>query len=192
MVEALDFRCTACGNCCRALRVAITARDVQRLASATGAAPSELVEWLAPDAVDMTGEPESFVELGSGRRLLVLRQRDGACTQLGTDNLCRVYEARPRDCRAYPFDVARVPDASGKRHLSLLPLSSTSCEYAEDGAGDRARIEAEDDARGEELREYQAQIAAWNRVAKHRRRLGHAIGTGDAFLAFALEGLTAR
>jgi Fe-S-cluster containining protein len=190
LVEALDFRCTACGNCCRALRVAITARDALRLATATGAAPNELVDWLAPDAVDMTGEPESFVELSSGRRLLVLLQRQGACALLGQDNRCGAYAARPRDCRAYPFDLARAPDASGKRRLSLLPLDG--CEYAEDGAQDRASIEAEDDARFHELLEFQTHIAAWNRAAKHRRRLGHAVGGGDAFLAFALSMLTKR
>jgi Fe-S-cluster containining protein len=189
-VNPLDFRCTACGNCCRTLRVAITARDVERLATATGAPPSQLVEWLAPDEVDMTGEPESFIELSSGRRLLVLLQQDGACAQLGADNRCRVYAARPRDCRAYPFDLARAPDGSGKRRLSLLPLDG--CEHAEDGVQDRATIESEDDARFTELLEFQAQIAAWNRAAKHRRRLGQAIGNGDAFLDFALARLTTR
>jgi Fe-S-cluster containining protein len=186
VVEPLDFRCTSCGNCCRLLRVAVTARDVLRLATATGAAPDDLVEWLEPDAVDMTGEPESFVELSRGRRLMVLRQSEGACTLLGEDNLCRAYAARPRDCRAYPFDFERA-DPSGKRHLALLPLEG--CEYAEDGAQDRAGLEAEDEARFVELCEFQAQIAAWNRVAKHRRRLGRIIGSGDAFLAFALARL---
>jgi Fe-S-cluster containining protein len=184
VVEPLDFRCTACGNCCRSLRVAITAHDVQRLVAATGAALSELVDWLAPDEVDMTGEPESFVELSSGRRLLVLRQRAGACAQLGADNRCSVYAARPRDCRAYPFDLSRAPDDNGKRRLALLPLDG--CEYAEDGAQSYDAITREDDARHAELVEFQARIAAWNRGAKHRRRLGKVIGQGEAFLAFVL------
>jgi Fe-S-cluster containining protein len=184
LVEPLDFRCTACGNCCRTLRVAVTAEDVQRLVAATGARPSELVDWLAPDEVDMTGEPESFVELSSGRRLLVLRQRDGACAQLGADNRCRVYAARPRDCRAYPFDVARNADDSGKRRLSLLPLDG--CEHAEDGAQRYDDVVSEDDARHAELVAFQARIAAWNRGAKHRRRLGKVVGDGEAFLATVL------
>jgi Fe-S-cluster containining protein len=35
-VSPLTFRCTGCGNCCRTLRVAVTALDVGRLAQATG------------------------------------------------------------------------------------------------------------------------------------------------------------
>ena len=59
-MDALSFRCTGCGNCCRNLRVALTALDVKRLAAATGKATPTLVEWLAPDTVDMSGEPGSF------------------------------------------------------------------------------------------------------------------------------------
>src|SRR5262249_35444606 len=84
----LAVRRTGCGACCKTLRVAVTHHDVARLAHATGRPATELVEWLAPDEVDMTGEPETFVELGAGRRLLVLAQRDGACALLGADQRC--------------------------------------------------------------------------------------------------------
>lgn len=184
MVDALSFRCTACGNCCRALRVALTARDLQRLTEATGRSHDELVEWLAPEAVDMTGEPQSFVELPSGRRLMVLAQRRGACALLAADDRCSAYSARPRDCQAYPFDFERAPDASGKRRLALLPLHD--CAYAEDGAQDPSALERTDDARHRELERYHELVAHWNRQAFHRRRLGKAGGTVAAFLAFAL------
>jgi Fe-S-cluster containining protein len=157
---------------------------VQRLAVATGREQHELVEWLAPDVVDMSGEPQSFVDLSAGRRLMVLAQRGGACSLLGTDNRCSAYAARPRDCQAYPFDIARMSDASGKRHLALLPLDG--CDYADDGAQDRDALEATDDARFRELERYQAQVARWNRLAWHRRRLGKPIGTATAFLEFML------
>ncbi len=185
MVDALSFRCTACGNCCRTLRVAVTALDVQRLTEATGMPQAELIEWLAPDAVDMSGEPQSFVELSSGRRLMVLRQQSGACTLLGADDSCSVYAARPRDCQAYPFDIERLPDASGRRRLALLPLDD--CLYAEDGANHRADLERTEDARRRELVRYQELVAHWNRQAFHRRRLGKPAGTASAFLAFAAE-----
>jgi Fe-S-cluster containining protein len=155
------------------------------LARATGSAPDQLVEWLAPDAVDMSGEPQSFVELSSGRRLMVLAQRGGGCSLLAADDSCLAYSARPRDCQAYPFDVERSADASGKRRLSLLPLRD--CRYAEDGVGDRASLESTDDARFRELVSYQHLVARWNRQAFHRRRLGKAVGAGSAFLAFALR-----
>jgi Fe-S-cluster containining protein len=186
-VSPLTFRCTGCGNCCRALRVAVTSFDVARLARATGAAPSELVAWLAPDAVDMTGEPQSFVELSQGRRLLALAQQGGACRLLGADNRCSAYSVRPRDCRTFPFDFATsVPAASApeRRHLALLPLSD--CDYASDGDNDVTLLAAEDRARWDELYSYQTLVARWNRRAWHRRRLHKSVGSAEQFLDFAL------
>jgi Fe-S-cluster containining protein len=183
-----NFRCTACGNCCRDLRVAVTALDVARLAAATSLAPGALVDWLAPDAVDMTGEPDSFVELSEGRRLMVLRQTDGACTQLGPDNRCGAYAARPRDCRAFPFDfsaTAASPDAP--RRLTLLPLPvQERCDYGVDAENDEAALALEDQTRWDELRDYQALVARWNRRAWHRRRLHRSPGDAATFLAFAI------
>jgi Fe-S-cluster containining protein len=183
-VSPLDFRCTSCGNCCRNLRVAVTSRDVARLATATGAAPDALVSWLAPDAVDMTGEPESFVELSEGRRLMVLRQHDGACRLLGADNRCGAYTARPQDCRAFPFDFDEPAHRPGPRRLTLLSLDG--CEYALDGNNDSATLDAEDRIRWSELRDYQALVARWNRRARHRRRLHYPVGDAATFLRFAL------
>ncbi len=183
MVEALRFRCTGCGNCCRKLRVAVTALDVKRLAAATGKTAPTLVEWLAPDAVDMSGEPGSFVELSEGRRLMVLAQSDGACALLDSDDSCRAYAARPRDCQAYPFDFEQPQRlASGKRRLALLPLDG--CEYAEDGHNDAGALAALDRLRFEELATYQAQVARWNRLAWHRRRLHQSVGATTEFLRF--------
>jgi Fe-S-cluster containining protein len=192
-VSALTFRCTACGNCCRNLRVAVTALDVARLVSATGSAPSALVAWLAPDAVDMTGEPESFVELAEGRRLLVLAQHDGACRLLGADNRCQAYAARPRDCRTFPFDFevsVAEPSSPDPRRLTLLPLRD--CDYATDGNNDPRVLDADDRARWCELHDYQALVARWNRRAWHRRRLHQSVGDCAAFLAFALAPTTTQ
>ena len=145
--------------------------------------------WLETDAVDMTGEPESFVELSEGRRLMVLRQREGACQLLGADNRCGAYAARPRDCRAFPFDFDEPPHRSGPRRLALLPLDG--CDYAVDGHNDARTIEAEDRARWSELHDYQSVVARWNRRARHRRRLHYAIGDGASFLSFALQATEA-
>jgi Fe-S-cluster containining protein len=187
----LHFRCTGCGDCCRSLRVAVTALDVMRLAQATGTATRELVAWLAPDAVDMSGEPESFVELSEGRRLMVLRQTDGACSLLGAGDRCGAYAARPRDCRAFPFDFepAPRPHHSASRRLALLPLAG--CDHADDGKNELTTLEAEDAARWRELQSYQALVSRWNRRAFHRRRLHKSVGGAAAFLAFAEQALLA-
>jgi Fe-S-cluster containining protein len=189
--DALRFHCTACGNCCRALRVAVTTFDLARLCAHTGRPATELVEWLAPDTVDMTGEPQSFVELSEGRRLMVLRQRGGACHLLGPDQRCQAYSARPRDCRAYPFDFE--PDESdipAARRLRLLPLDRSSCDYTQSGDNDPEALAAEDARRWSELARYQAIVARWNRRAHHRRRLHRAIGAASSFLELALGEVT--
>jgi Fe-S-cluster containining protein len=164
--------------------VAVTSVDVARLAAQARRPACELVAWLAPDAVDMTGEPQSFVELAEGRRLMVLRHEAGACALLGANNRCSAYAERPRDCRAFPFDferaVASRPDA---RRLTLLPLDG--CEYALDGQNDATALDAADSVRWAELTAYQALVARWNRGAWHRRRLHHRVGDGAAFLEFA-------
>lgn len=184
-VSPATFRCTACGNCCRSLRVAVTAVDVARLSAASGRPADALVAWLAPDEVDMAGEPESFVQLAEGRRLMVLSQRGGACLLLGADQRCGAYLARPRDCRTFPFAFeAAELDRPIPRRLTLLPLND--CEYESDGDNDPRMLDAEDAARWNELRDYQALVARWNRRAWHRRRLQHAVGNGAAFLAYAL------
>lgn len=180
-MSPLEFRCTNCGNCCRSLRVAVTGFDVARLARATELPPGELVQWLTPDEVDMAGEPDSFVDLSEGRRLMVLRQRDGACGLLLADDSCGAYAARPRDCRAFPFDFGSPP----ARHLTLLPL--TGCDYAAGGQNDPALLAAEDQERWRELTRYQELVAGWNRRAWHRRRLLKAVGDAQQFLAHVLN-----
>lgn len=177
---ALRFRCTACGECCRTYRVPVTDRDLQRLSSATGRPAAELTQWLTPDEVDLSGEP--FVELGSGRRLLVLAHApSGGCELLGDDGRCSFYESRPADCRAFPFDFSSDPDKRVRR-LELLPLDA--CPYERDGANDIAELVRIDEQRWQELREFQARVQRWNQLARHRRRLRKPVGGSAEFLAF--------
>jgi Fe-S-cluster containining protein len=178
--DPLRFRCTACGECCRRLRAAVTDRDLERLVRFTQKGAEALVEWLAPEAVDMTGEPESFVELAEGRRLMALKQREGACVFLAEDGRCSVHAARPRDCRQYPFDVIGQQSA---REIRLLPLADW-CERQSDGDYARDDVLEADRSRWAELAAYQARLAAWNRLARHRKRLGHRPRTAREFLEF--------
>jgi len=93
----LRFRCTACGNCCRDLRVPLTHADVKRLIDGTGRAAAEFVAWLPTAEVDLIGEPGSLVLLDhdAGHALMVLAQHAGACVFLGSDERCTAYSSRP-------------------------------------------------------------------------------------------------
>jgi Fe-S-cluster containining protein len=179
----LRFRCTSCGNCCRDLRVPLTAADVRRLVDATGEAPVHVVAWLKPEDVDMTGEPESFVLLERpGRRVLMtLAQRERACRFLDADERCTAYEARPASCRLYPFTVSFGP-RGGVRRLRLL--GGTECDYARDGHNDAHALRVADEQRWAEHRSYLRQVEDWNRIQRRRERLHHPLLGADEFLEF--------
>ena len=179
----LRFRCTACGNCCRDLRVPLTHADLRRLVDATGKPAAEFVAWLPSAAVDLTGEPGSLVVLDheQSRALMTLAQRDGACASLGADERCTVYAARPASCRLYPFSPS-FGRRGGLRRLRLL--SGTECDYARDGDNDPHALRVADYQRWAEHRTYLAQIEAWNRRQRHRAILGHRLHGAPEFLAF--------
>jgi Fe-S-cluster containining protein len=179
----LRFRCTSCGNCCRDLRVPLTHADLRRLVDASGETAAQIVTWLEPDAVDMTGEPGSMVLLdhASRRALMTLAQRASACRFLGADERCGVYDARPASCRLYPFEPS-FGRRGGLRRLRLLP--GTECEYAHDGHNDPHALRVADEQRWGEHRSYLARIAIWNRSQRHRARLGHVLRGSSEFLEF--------
>ena len=88
--DGLRFRCTRCGNCCRgAGNVWVAEDEIEDLARAN----------------DM--EADSFraaFTRRAGRGGLVLRQkRIQDCVFWDADSGCTVYDARPRQCRTYPF-----------------------------------------------------------------------------------------
>ncbi len=161
--------------------MAVTHHDVSRLVTALGRPATELVDWLPPDAVDMSDEPGSFVELSEGRRLMVLRQAQGACQLLDSAQRCSAYRARPLDCALFPFDLER--DARGApQRLSLLALEGCSTERGEPLQLDE--VAALDARRWAELVEYKALVARWNRQAGHRSRFGRAHGGRLELLSF--------
>jgi len=88
----LRFECTGCGACC------------------TGGA-DHYVETNATERAAI----RAFLKLSSAwfRRRYLVRvdadttgirlERNGRCPFLGTDNRCRIYSVRPRQCRTYPW-----------------------------------------------------------------------------------------
>ncbi len=187
----LEFRCTGCGNCCKSLRVPVTHSDVARLSQALCRSAHSLVDWLRPDEVDMTNEPGAWVELGIGRRLMVLAHAGGGCHLLDAENRCSAYTARPADCRLFPFDVERDEHGRavklGRLHLDGCgdELASTSLPITDASKSeDPDELFERDRARWGELAEYQAVVANWNRLVRHRRRFRRRAGNAGEFLAF--------
>lgn len=179
--EHLGFRCNGCGDCCRKLRVAITHHDLRRLSEGLRLPAAELCEWLEPTAVDMTGEPGSFVQLAGGRRLMVLAQTAGACRQLRADQRCGAYAERPLDCRLFPFALER--DEQG-RVVQLARLDPDGCGDEQGAAADLGELTALDAQRWQELADYQRRLGRWNRLALHRQRFRLRRGDAADFLAF--------
>jgi Fe-S-cluster containining protein len=179
--EPLGFRCNGCGDCCRRLRVAVTHHDLRRLSTGQGRPAAELVEWLEPDAVDMTGEPGSFVQLAHGRRLMVLAQTDGACRLLQPDQRCSVYTDRPLDCRLFPFDLERDEQ---RQVVRVSRLDPDGCGDEQGPAADLGELSGLDAQRWQELEDYQRLLGRWNRLAQHRRRFRLRRGDAADFLVF--------
>ena len=177
----LGFRCTGCGNCCKEPLLPLTASDVKRIAKRTGDKPVDFIRWVDRQGIDMDDEPEGFVQLRQGKRVMVLRHYKGGCYYLGADNRCTIYTSRPLGCRIFPFDPTFHKD--GKiRHLKLI--EAADCKYELDGKNDVDEIR-ELDRRTEEANDHwHDQIADWNREQQKRKRSGRAAGTAREFFDF--------
>lgn len=84
------FKCTGCGECCRwPGSVLLTDKDLSLLAGYLGLTERECIDQhtrLAPNR----------------KQLALLDQADGSCAFL-TGDACSIYEARPEQCRTFPF-----------------------------------------------------------------------------------------
>ncbi len=84
------FVCQRCGACCRwPGSVLLEAADVAAAAAALEMAPGEFID--------------KHADLARNRAQLTLKEKpDGACEFLDADGRCRIYAARPKQCRDFP------------------------------------------------------------------------------------------
>lgn len=84
------FACRRCGTCCRwPGAVLLTAADAAVAAEFLGIGVGEFVA--------------AYTVLARNRAQLALQEApDGACVFLAADRRCRIYAARPRQCRDFP------------------------------------------------------------------------------------------
>jgi len=89
--DILDqFECNGCGDCCRwGGLVCLTGMDISRLAGHLGLSEIDFIE--------------KYTRLAPDRKQLALHdQSDGSCAFL-EGNRCGIYDARPTQCRTFPF-----------------------------------------------------------------------------------------
>jgi uncharacterized protein len=177
----LKFRCTGCGNCCKDPLLPLTDQDVVRIKQRTGDDPKDFIIWVDRNGIDMDDEPEAFVRLRQGKRVMVLRHQGGGCRYLGQDDRCTIYSSRPLGCRAFPFDPTF--NKQGKlRRLQLI--QATDCLYELDGQNDPDAIREMQQRHEAATAAYQARILTWNTEQKRRVRAGRAAQTAREFLSF--------
>jgi Fe-S-cluster containining protein len=177
----LAFRCTGCGNCCKDPLLPLTDVDLRLITNRTGDHPLEFVRWVGRSEIRLDDEPELFVRLRQGKRVMTLKHERGGCRYLGDDDRCTIYDRRPLGCRIFPFDPEF--DRRGKlRRLRLI--DATECEYELDGHNDPSRIKSLHERYELAAERYHARVADWNRAQTARRRTGRAAQTGREFLSF--------
>lgn len=85
-----NFECTGCGDCCRwSGSVLLTDSDMIRMAEAMRLSEQDFIDRhtrLAPNR----------------KQLALIDNPDGSCSFLEV-NRCRVYNARPEQCRSFPY-----------------------------------------------------------------------------------------
>lgn len=103
--SGLSFECTRCGNCCTGSpgHVWVSLPEVERLASRLSL------------TVDQFGS--RYLRL-VGARLSLLESRAGDCVFWNPEAGCTVYEARPDQCRSWPFWNGHLADRESWERVS--------------------------------------------------------------------------
>ncbi len=93
--------CTRCANCCKIVSPLFTSDDIERIAGCLGMETTAFVEkYLVKPDDEEAFEPKSL-----------------PCPLLGSDNLCMIYEVRPKTCAEYPHTNKRY--FASRTHLHL-------------------------------------------------------------------------
>jgi Fe-S-cluster containining protein len=177
----LRFRCTGCGNCCKDPLLPLTDADVRRISERTGERPEEFVKWVDKNGIEMDDEPEGFVSLRQGKRVMVLRHGRRGCRFLGEDNRCTIYTSRPLGCRIFPFDPTFGKDGKLRR---LTLIQATDCQYQLDGKNDVKEMKKLHERYEDATEAFQDKIASFNKEQTKRKRNGQSAQTARQFFDY--------
>jgi uncharacterized protein len=91
--NGLKFECTQCSKCCRfdPGYVFLSYKDL-----------NELVEYFKLPPADIKKKYCRTVEIGGHKRLSLIEKSHFDCI-FWSNGACQIYEARPLQCRTYPF-----------------------------------------------------------------------------------------
>ncbi len=127
------FSCRSCNRCCS---------EHHLLGPVNRAERDRILKGFSERNDPRGADPSNFLPLptGDGRELYLLRTREGYCSYLGEDGLCRVHkdlgiDLKPAVCRMFPYRMVHTP-SGWDTGLSL------SCPTVASGGGGDARIEA--------------------------------------------------
>lgn len=129
--KGLRFACTQCGNCCSGPpgTVAFTAGEARQMAAKLGVSKATFYERYARTVDGRWSLRERRTEHGLDCVFLDREQVPGKA-------ICRVYEARPTQCRTWPFwpenlrskrawdDVKRVTPCPGMNEGRLVRVEA--------------------------------------------------------------------
>jgi Fe-S-cluster containining protein len=117
--DGLQFQCTGCGDCCTGGPgyVWVNKDDIANLAACTGMEPDDFVAKYVRD-------------VGKRKSLKEKEEANFDCVFLDANRKCTVYEARPRQCRTWPFwdSNVRTPE-DWKTTCQACPGSGTGKLY---------------------------------------------------------------
>lgn len=159
----------------------LTDGDLSRIAAHTGEHPRDFVRWVTRDEIQMDDEPEAFVRLRQGKRVMTLAHGRRGCRYLGSDDRCTIYDHRPLGCRVFPFDPSFGKDGTLKR---LKLIDACACEYELDGKNDPKRLYRLHERYESATDRYHERVAEWNREQAARRRRGQSARTAREFFSF--------
>jgi Fe-S-cluster containining protein len=120
------FSCHSCTRCCS---------EQHLLGPVTRAERDAILSGFAQKGDEAGSDPSNFIPLptGGSQPVYLLRPRDGHCSFLRADGMCRIHadlgvEIKPAVCRMFPYRGVKTPDGW---HVGL----SLSCPSVASGRG---------------------------------------------------------
>lgn len=155
------FECQKCGACCSKYTVCVTDSDAKRIINSYGSSPHSFLTGVqVPDSVAHTyaGIPRFIGDRGR-ELVLALKEKNGRC--IFNEGVCKVYPARPLNCRTFPFLWL------GGRKFKLNPDAFFICDgLGRGGKFNFERVVEEMQLLEKEWEAYRLLVERWNSLVR--------------------------